>query len=113
MQAEAVSSFQRILRRVRDKHHSGDGGEYPHIGEWEHFMGEEGMGFKLLNEIHHCNIVMDRRQRVRNKWSEGVNNEDPMTVALDPRGWRGSGVLDNMIFVKSLFKSSTFIGFIQ
>ena len=81
-----MSSFQRTLRHVRDKHHSGTGGVHPRIGEWEQFVGEEGMGFKLLNEIHHCNIVMDRRQRVRNKWSEGVNNEDPMTVALDPRG---------------------------
>ena len=86
VEAEAVSSSQRILRRVRDKNHSGTGGVHSRIGEWEQFVGEEGMGFKLLNKIHHCNIVMDRRQRMRNKRSEGGNKEDPMTMALDPRG---------------------------
>ena len=44
------------------------------------------MEFKLLNEIHHCNIGMERYQRMRNKGSEGANNVDSTRVARDPCG---------------------------
>ena len=48
--------------------------------EWDQIVGEEGLGFKLLNK-HHCNIVTNGKQGMCNKPSEGDSNN----TAADPR----------------------------